>query len=222
MKHIAITHFRTGQPLFEGTFKSLRHAVETAVADKISLAFADLRHANLVNAEMDGAILDSAQLAGANLLGANISEASLRRTCFKNAQMHSTLLCESVIDAANFEGVLFGATDIAAARIRRCLFDTLSALSLNFRDAAHVSLNGFMAAHEQLCEFSRPPLTLGGLTYPIACLDRKLLVHGYAFAPHLPRAHLPSPLFAFVRTHRSLLETLWHAHNGSDATMRVA
>ncbi len=222
LKNIAITHFRTGETLFEGPFKSLGHAVEAAIEDDISLAFADLRHANLINAQMDGAILDSAQLTDANLLGANISEASLHRTSFKNAQMHSTVLCESIIEAANFEGTLFGATDIASAQIRRCLFNTLSTFSLNFRDADLVHLNGFMAAQEQLCEFSRPPLILGGLAYPIICLDHKLLVHGHTLPLPTEREELPSALFTFIRTHRPLLETLWHAHNGSDATLRAA
>lgn len=222
MKNIAITHFRTGQTLFEGPFKSLRHAVEAAIADKVPLAFANLRHANLVNAEMDGAILDSAQLEDANLLGANISEASLHRTCFKNAQMHSTVLCESIIDAASFEGTLFGATDITAAKIKRCLFDTLSAFSLNFSDAGDARLNGFMAAHDELCEFSRPPLILNGLAHPIACLDHKLLVRGHALPPDLTREQWPSPLFTFIRAHRTLLETLWHAHNGDGTTLLAA
>lgn len=222
MENITITHFRTGQILFEGPFKSLRHAVEAAIADNVSLAFADLRRANLAHAEMDGAILDSAQLQDAHLLGANISEASLRRTSFKNAQMHSAVLCESIIDAASFEGTLFGATDIAGAKIKRCLFDSLSAFSLNFRDAAEVSLNGFMAAQEQLCEFSRPPLALHGLPYPVACLDRKLLVHGHAVGPRPAADQLPSPLFAFIRAHQGLLEILWHTHNGDGTALRAA
>ncbi len=222
MKKITINHFRTKQTLFEGRFKSLRHAVEAAVEDKISLAFADLRRANLVNAEIDGAILDSAQLENANLLGANISEASLHRTNFKNAHMHSTVLCESIVDAANFEGALFGGTDIAGSRIKRCLFDTLSAFSLNFRDADDVSLNGFMAAHEQLCEFSRPPLILNGLAYPVACLDHTLLVHRQTLGPRLTPEHIPGSLFAFISAHKPLLETLWHAHNGHDTALLAA
>ncbi len=200
----------------------MRQAVEAAIEDKASLAFADLRRANLVNAEMDGAILDNAQLENANLLGANISEASLHRTCFKNALMHSAVLCESIIDAANFQGALFGGTDITGSKIKRSLFDTLSTFSLNFKDAAEISLNGFMAAHEELCEFSRPPLVLNGLIYPIACLDHKLLVHTQALTPHLNQEHMPSALFAFIRAHKPILDTLWHAHNDHISTLRAA
>lgn len=222
MKKITINHFRTKQTLFEGSFKSLRHAVEAAIEDKISLAFADLRHANLTNAEMDGAILDSAQLENANLLGANISEASLHRTCFKNAHMHSVVLCESIMDAANFEGALFGGTDITGSKIKRCLFDTLSTFNLNFRDANYATMNGFMAAHEQLCEFSRPPLVLNGLAYPVACLDHALLINNQVVSTRLSRDHTPSPLFTFIRAHKDLLETLWHAHNCHGTTLRAA
>lgn len=222
MNTITIAHFRTRQVLFEGRFKSLRHTVEAAIRDGISLAFADLRHANLVNAEMDGAILDNAQLENANLLGANISEASLYRTSFRNARMHSAILCESAIDAAHFEGALFGATDIAGARMKRCVFDTLSALDLNFEDTAEININSFVAAHNQLCAFSRPPLTLKGLGYPIACLDHKLLVGHHAVVPAAREGQLPAAISAFMRTNRSLLESLWHTHAGTKMALFAA
>lgn len=222
MKNITITHCKTGQPLFEGHFRNLRHAVETAIKEGQSLAFADLRHASLVNAEMDGAILDNALLENANLMGANISEASLRHTCFINAQMHSTVLCESHIEASSFKGALFGATDIAGAKINHCLFDTLSAFSLNFNTTETIGSNGFIAAQEQCCGFSRPPLVLHGLPYPVIRLDHHLLIGNHVFSAHKIDKQMPSALYNFIKTHKPLLEILWHARNGTAATKKVA
>lgn len=222
MKTITIKHFRTGQTLFAGRFTDTRQAVERAVADGISLAFADLRHANLVNALMDGAILDSAQFDEANLMGANLSEATLRRASFVNAQLHSTVLCEAILDAAHFKGTLFGGTDISGALVKRCLFDTLSALSLNFRDARHIDTNGFAAINDYICEFSRPPRVLTGLPFHIACFDHSLLIGNHAVT-HIPVTKGPgisSSLFSFITGHRNLIETLWQGCPKDDA--RVA
>ncbi len=222
MKTIQINHFRTGQILYQGRFANIRQAVEAALCDRVSLAFADLRHANLVNADLDGAVLDGAQLGDANLLGANLSEASLHRTCFQNALLHSATLCESIIDAANFEGALFGATDLSGAKIRRCLFSTLSALELNYKDAAALNMNGFMAAEDFLCGFSRTPLLLKGLSKPVACLDHKMLIGLEAIEPNAPHAPAPSLLAPFIKTHHALLQNLWLTHNGTSPALRVA
>lgn len=222
MKIIQINHFRTGQVLYEGRFSGMRQAVETAIRDRVALAFADLRHANLVNAALDGAILDGAQLAHANLLGANLCEASLHRTGFQNALMHSAALCESIIDAANFDGALFGATDIAGARLRHCLFSTLSALDLNFVDTAELSTNGFIADEDYLCGFSKPPLVIKGFRHVITCLDNKMLIGLTACAPEAPAQHHRGPLCNFMQTHREILRNLWIAHNGTPQRSKAA
>ncbi len=214
MKTIAINHVRTGNPLFTGHFSSIRQAVETAISENISLAFADLRHANLVNALMDGAILDNALLDEANLMGANLSESSLRRTSLINTQLYNTALCESVLDSTQCRGALFGGTDISGARISRCLFDTLSALDLNFRDTAFMDANGFVAGNDYMCEFSKPPLVLKGLPFPITCFERSILIGHYALTDITPAApaHMPSVLFNFMRNHSALISTLWQVY----------
>ncbi|HEY0901486.1 MAG TPA: pentapeptide repeat-containing protein [Micavibrio sp.] len=221
-KTIRINHFRTGQPLYEGAFHTTAQAVEAAISERVSLAFADLRHANLINAELDGAILDSAQLGGANLMGANLSEASLRRTCFQDALLHSTVLCDSIIENADFDGALFGATDVAGARLRHCLFTTLSAFDINFNDAAVLDANRFRAAQDYLCRFSRPPLVIKGLRHIVACLDHKMLIGFHALAPESPDIPAHTPLQRFIQSHDSLLQELWSAHNSTPLTLRAA
>lgn len=218
MKTITIKHFRTGNTLFTGRFSGIRQAVETAISENTPLAFADLRHANLVNALMDGAILDNALLDEANLMGANLSEASLRHTSLINAQLYNTILCESVLDGIQCRGALFGGTDISGARISRCLFDTLSALDLNFRDTAFMDANSFAAGNNYMCEFSRPPLVLKGLPFPITCFERSLLIGHYALPDITPAApaQMPSVLFNFIRNHSALISTLWQVYQGDN------
>jgi len=201
-----IRHFRTGQTLFEGKFKDIRHAVETAIAEGISLAFADLRHTNLINAQMDGAILDGAQLDEANLMGANISESSLRRASLINTHMHCTTLCESILDSVNACGALFDGADISCATIQRCTFDTLSALNLNYCDADKIKLNGFLAEQNILCEFSHPPLVIKGLRYQITRLDRQFLIGHHAMT-FMPENSIPEHgLYNFTTAHHTLIQ----------------
>lgn len=210
--NVAIRHFRTSHTLFEGPFIDMKEAVESAICDGVSLAFADLRHANLINAQMDGAILDGAQLDEANLMGTNISEASLRQTSLTNALLHSTTFCESILDNVNARGALFGGTDVAGASIRRCTFDTLSALEMNYRDARITQRNIFLADDEEICEFSHPPLVIKGLPFALTRLDHHLLV-GHGIIPpyeELKSRHLPGALYSFLSQHRKLIESLQH------------
>lgn len=149
-------------------------------------------------------------------MGANLSEASLRRASLINTQLYNTVLCESVLDSTPCRGALFGGTDISGARISRCVFDTHSALDLNFRDTTFMEANGFAAGNDYLCEFSRPPLVLKGLPFPIACFERSLLIGHYALADitSTAPAHMPSVLFNFMRNHSALINSLRQVYQG--------
>ncbi len=188
--------------------------MEAAIRNNASLAFADLRHANLVNAQMDGAILDGAILEEANLMGANLSETSLRQASLSNAQLYNTILCETLLDATNCRGSLFGATDISGAKVRHCVFDSLSALDLNFRDTDQMKMNSFEGEQEHLCAFSRPPLTLKGLAFPVTCFDHTIMVDRYVFTdlPLAKPSKLPSRVFSFIAANRDLIQKLQQDH----------
>lgn len=222
MPKITIKHSRTGQALFSGDFLSLRDATEAAIADNISLACADLRHANLVNAHLDGAMLDGVQLDEANLMGANISEASLCRACLTNTQLHNAVLCETILNNTDCRGAIFGGTDISNTQIKHCRFDTLSALDLDFSSSKTMDKNSFVADSEYLCAFSRPPLVLHGLSMHVACFDHALMIGHHAFTtlPTVKMPDIPSRLFSFIAGHRDLLEHLWHGH--SDQVRKAA
>ncbi|QQG37082.1 MAG: pentapeptide repeat-containing protein [Micavibrio aeruginosavorus] len=210
MPRIVIREMHTRRPLFAGDHEDVRNCAETAVAQGLSLKGADLRHANLSNAQLDGAQLQRACLQEANLTGANLSESCLDYAVFDNAQLHSAALCEAQMTGASFRGTLFGATDIAGARLNACVFDTLSALDLNFIDAACLHRLVFMATNDMPCLFSQPPLVLRGLSHMVTCLDRTLLLGHNGF--HLPFApqsrETASEIFTFAHRHAGLIEQL--------------
>lgn len=210
MKIITIKNWRTGQTLFTAKAMTLKKAVECAISNGTSLAYADFRHANLINANMDGAILDHACLNEANLMGANLSEASLRHTSLINTHLHSAILCEAILDNADCRGALFGGTDISGAHITPCRFDTLSALDLNFRDARQIADNSFISSNSYLCRFSQPPLALKGLPFPLALFDQSALVGHHALTewPQIRSSGMSSALFTFVAGHRDLISAL--------------
>jgi hypothetical protein len=171
-----IKNHRTGAVIFEGDFFSLRRCAEQAVCDGICLDFADLTRANLVNASLDEAQLRHARLGGANLMGANLSEAELDGADFTNAGLQNACLCLAGLRRCRFDGALFGATDIAGARLDRAFFSTLSAFHLNFRDA--VSMQGCLYAEPDgaPCVFSRPPVVINGLRWPVIIMDRHIKI----------------------------------------------
>ena len=70
---------------FEDEDNSIRHTVEEAVRQNISLSGADLRGTNLANANLANANLRDANLANANLRDANLRDANLRDAYLEGA-----------------------------------------------------------------------------------------------------------------------------------------
>lgn len=212
MQDISIRHIRNGQILFNASCPDLRTCVETAIARGINLSYADLRYANLTNAQMDGAILDHADLGEANLTGANISEAQLKHTCFRNAQLQGVIFCESLLFCTDLRGAQCGGTDISAAQLIRCQFDTLSALDLNFRDSDLIKNCTFTNSDQTLYRFSKPPVVIKGLDYLMGCFDHYMMI-GPVSIKHHDDINAPSPatctrLQAFCQQHRFLIDAL--------------
>jgi hypothetical protein len=167
--------------LFSGHYRSLAECVTDAVARRISLRGADFSNANLTNAEMDGGDYAGAIFNGANLTGANVSEADLRHTDFRNAVLHGAILCDSDLSEANFDGALFGATEIAGATLQQCVFTTLSAFTLPFEEADMIKDCRFINPCETVCPFSRQPLVMQGLSAPVVVMDRHIKIGHQVF-----------------------------------------
>lgn len=173
----------SGQTLYQGRFKNIKACVEAAVAEHVSLQNADLRHTNLSHAALDDAKLQGAHLDNANLCGANISEAALEGATLTNTALQNA--CFSFADLRNcdFTGGLFGATDITGARMDGARFSTLSSFTLNFRDTASMdNCLFFNEAGNENCRFSRPPIAITGLAWPVALLDSHIQVGSNSIA----------------------------------------
>ena len=69
---IQIKNRHDGKVIFEANVSTVKEAVELAVKQKVSLAYADLRGAILRGANLLGADLQGADLRGADLLGADL------------------------------------------------------------------------------------------------------------------------------------------------------
>jgi hypothetical protein len=221
MTTITIKHRATGIMLFQGDYADQRAAIEDAVSTGASLDGADLRGANLCNAMLDGAQWRHVSLHGANLTGANLSEALIDHCDMRNTTLFGTCFCESTVQDTDLSGALCGGTDIAAARLERVLFSTLSALQMNFRDTAVIEACAFHdEAAGQTALFARPPVYVGGLDQPVIVLDSHVRI-----GPHMiprrvwlsiandnwpgPATERPDSLvYNFVRRHARLLEAV--------------
>lgn len=207
-----------GDILYEGTFKSFKHCLETAVLENTKLYSADLRHQNLVNAELDDALLKDARFDGSNLMGANLSGAMLSFSNFDNAALQNTYLCEAQAKNCRFSGTHFGATDITSADISYSLFDTLSAFTLNYRDCDDMSYCKYQNNPGQTINFSRRPVYVAHLDWPVILFENHLKIGSYIdtynnwFTPGAqsiqPRNIAPvrKPVYEFFCAHKELLE----------------
>lgn len=175
MKYYELKTKDTGENLFAGHFASFKHCLEKAVEKHIQLANIDLKNKNLSNANMDDAFLPGADLTGTNLTGANLSESNLEGAKIRNASLFNTCLNLSNLSMCDFEGSLFGATDITDCIIDSAKFSTLSCFTLNFsgvksmRDCTFTNLEG------QISTMSKPPVIIQGLTrQPLIIMDRDI------------------------------------------------
>jgi uncharacterized protein YjbI with pentapeptide repeats len=178
MPVIKIRDNRTGAVIFAGLYPDLRACAEAAVAQGRPLDNADLSHANLANAALDGGSFRGARFAGANLSGANMSEAQCAAADFTGAALYNACLCLADLSGCRFEEAAFGATDIAGAYLQDCIFSTLSTFSLGFTAAARIERCVFLNPDGKACEFSRPPVVVSGLEYPVVLFDRHIKVGG--------------------------------------------
>lgn len=221
MKNITITQRKTGLILMEGVFADKRAAIEEAVTRGVSLQGADLRGMNLANAMLDGAVLRGADLAGANLMGANLSEAAIEDCDLRDTTLYGAVFCDSDVRNCNFSGALCGGTDVAAARVERCLFSSLSAVTMNFRDCDRVMDCAFhdeMAGQTAL--FSKAPVYIGGLDQPVIVFDTHIRIGGHMIArsvwtaiandnwPGKRLENVDSIVLNFVRRHSCLMSAV--------------
>lgn len=175
MKNIYIRNRVTGATIFSGTFPTLRHALESAVQQGVSLRHADLAGANLANATLDGADLRGADMSGVILVGANLTGADMAMAC----------LCETRLVGVDFTDATFGGTLVTGAIIDTCAFTCASALTLPFIEARLGANTLTMGG--RVMTFTAPPVVVTGLPARIAFLDTAVIVGDSAY----PRENTP-------------------------------
>lgn len=189
----------TRAPLFTGDYASLRHCVEAAIAQNISLSGADLGHADLSSASLDGANLRNADLSYANLHGINLSESDLTGACLHACDLTSACLCESRLQNVSFTDASFGGTLITDAVIEGCLFSCPTALTLPFADA-RLGRNVYMHDNLEPVDFSAAPIVVSGLPKRVAFFDRQALIGDRLIALTEPPADI---LHDFIKKYAS-------------------
>lgn len=163
----------TKEVIFSGEYVSLKACVEDAARKGFVLDYADFRRANLTHANIDGLKGNHICFDYANLVGANLSESVIGQSSFCNASLQNVCFCEANYYDCDFRGALFGASDIAGAVLRRCVFDTLSCFSLNFIDAGLIHSCSYVSEN-MTCPMNSDPLVLNGLEYPIIFMDEHI------------------------------------------------
>jgi hypothetical protein len=175
MGFLEVLNYETKQIVFSGRFNTVKDCIEAAIYDNVDLSKTDLRHVNLNNANLDDARLNGAKLDGANLSGANMSETHMSKASLKNTTLHAACLCLADLRGCDMRGALFGATDIAGARMDDAKFSTISAFGLNFIDCASMT-NCLFYEEDFNFAFSTPPLFLQGLSKPVIFTDNHLKI----------------------------------------------
>jgi hypothetical protein len=179
MQTITIKNKNTNDIIFKGIYNSDKECIEDAVSKGINLDSADLRHKNLQCANIDTAQLNGADLRFSNLNNANISESNLAGADIRGASLIGTCLAESDLTNTMMQDALFGATDIAYARLDGAQFSTLSALHLPLKDATSMQLCAFQTIQGHEIIFSTPPILIQGLFNKCVYLIDNTILFGH-------------------------------------------
>jgi len=105
--HIQIKSIISDEIIFEGEYRSIKHAVEGCVAKKVDLSDADLRGANL----------EDAYLNGANIKGADLSDTDLHYANLSNADLSCSNLRGTDLYGANLRGANLRSADLRGANL---------------------------------------------------------------------------------------------------------
>ncbi|MBU6234298.1 MAG: pentapeptide repeat-containing protein [Alphaproteobacteria bacterium] len=180
MKKTYIKNHKNKGIIFEGTFPNQRAALEAAVRDHVSLAYADLRGARLNNANLDGADLRFAQLENASLVGANLSETDFTGASLGNADCSLACLCECRLQDADCTDTVFAGTLVGGSTIDNTIFTALSAFALPF---AGINAGRNILHHDgRVYTFTGAPVVISGLPKRIALLDNAVIIGNTAYA----------------------------------------
>lgn len=122
---IQILNWKTKEVIFEGDYPNMKSAVEAAVKQGVSLAFADLAEEIL---------------SGSNLTGANFAWADLTDANFRGATITGANFCNAILVWADFTGANLSDTNFAGADLAWA-----NLTSANLKDSTFVGANFYSA-----------------------------------------------------------------------------
>jgi uncharacterized protein YjbI with pentapeptide repeats len=199
-----IKHRFTDAVLFEqeGSGRSLRNTLESAVR---------------VGANLCGANLDGANLCGANLRGANLRGADLRGADLDGADLRGADLCGADLDGADLDGANLRGANLRGADL--CGADLCGA------DLDGANLDGANLCGANLCGeiLKRTPLTVAGLRWFVLITDGFLRIgcqrHSHADWANFSDeqiAQMDSSASAFWATWKAPLLSMCAAHTAQE------
>lgn len=216
MKTYTLLTWDKREILFSGVYATFQACIEDAILKSTNLSYADLSGCDLSHINMDGYVFRHVKFSECNLSGANMSEASFMNCNFDNTSFYGACFAFSSLQSCSFNGCLFGGTDIAGATIVKCIFSTHSAMMLNFLDARVLHDCSYLYQDDDTSIlFSKPPVTIQGLEYPVLIFGHSILIgqqrfsvddlHEYANDNLLLQRPYSSQFYIFVQKYKITL-----------------
>lgn len=171
-----------GKKLFQSQYKTIRAALEEAVANDINLAGADLRKANLKNASLDGLNAPKSCLWGANLAGADVAGADLTGCDLRSAALEGACLAHTKLCNADMQGAYFSHTILEDADFKNTRISCISFFDCDLRMARNLCDATFMHWGEDEISLETTPIIIKGLPHNIiligsACIRGTEILH---------------------------------------------
>lgn len=176
MPYLELKAFRTGRILFAGQYKTIKHALEAAIAQGVDLAGIELKDCNLEHANMDDAQFSNAVFFRCNMRRANLSEAKLDRARFLDCDLSEACLSYASLRQTNLIETPVTRVDMAGAWVENMIFSCPSALSLNFVDCKKFRNSVYIHNGHIHCLMTKQPVTIKGLKYDVTLMSDHIKV----------------------------------------------
>ena len=170
MATIEIKHRHTNEVIYSCEAETIKEAVEKAVNEKASLAYANLSFTSLFNAN-----LSEANLSEANLFNANLSEANLFNANLFNANLSEANLSEANLFNANLSEANLPHANLFNANLSEA---NLSEANLFNADLSRANLSNATFSKTKILgvEIDKAPFFIYGLHYEVIIVPGKIMI----------------------------------------------
>ncbi len=152
-----------GKKIYDSKAKTIRGAIEEAVANNIDLTGADLRKANLKNASLDGLKAPKSCFWGANLACADMAGADLDGSDLRNTALGGACLAHTSLQKTDLQGAYFSHTILENANLGGAKISCISFFDCDLRSVGNLRDATFVHWGEEEIELESPPIVIKGL-----------------------------------------------------------